>query len=95
MSKLSVLREALEKLDAAETALLDACEAFANQGATRGTYTELDKQYEVVGDAATTVRDILAYEERSVLQAKKSEKEQNADKRTSSTTALLARTRQN
>jgi hypothetical protein len=65
MSKLSDLREALEKLDEAETALLKARNAFRSHPA----YSRLDGQYEVVGDAAQIVRDILGREESALMQA--------------------------
>ncbi len=59
MSKLSNLRDALVKLEAAEDALFHARQSFRESP----SYSRLDHQYEIIGDAANIIRDILGIEE--------------------------------
>lgn len=63
MSKLILLRDAIEKLDQAEDALLYACRAFRF---TTIEYRRLYAQYENAGDAKEIISALLEQEE-SVL----------------------------
>jgi hypothetical protein len=74
MRPLSALRDALEKLDAAETALMVARNAYRSVrlDLQPNYYQRLDEQFEVIGDAATNVRDILHHEEIKTLSEAKS-----------------------
>lgn len=64
MSALSVLNNAIEKLEAAEVALGDARRAFAFKSFE---YDMIDGQFEVVGDAVTVIKKVLAHTEQEKL----------------------------
>ena len=68
MSKLSDLREALVQVEAAEEALAKVRKNYLGDH-DRGsrTYHRIDDQFEVVGDAATIIRDVLRHEELMAL----------------------------
>jgi hypothetical protein len=66
MSQLFYLSVAVQKLEAAEEALLDARRAFRQ---SRSIYDRLDAEFEVVGDAASVVKYILGQQERLALEA--------------------------
>lgn len=80
MSHLPQLREALVKLEAAEQALLEARNTYRRiredwQPGDYEIHQRLDGQFEVVGDAANIVRDILATEEKKTYAALKTNQE--------------------
>jgi len=60
MSELSKLRIALQKLSEAEDAVLDARSAFHF---STPQYSQLDRQFEVIGDCVEILIDILHKEE--------------------------------
>ena len=64
MSKLLVLNDAIEKLEAAENALGIARRAFTPESME---YDLLDGQFEVVGDAVGIVKEVLAHAEQDQL----------------------------
>jgi hypothetical protein len=69
MSALSVLREAISKLDDAETALLHARNAYRVAKRENWHYQTIDNEFEKIGDAKTTLEHILAQEERAAMEA--------------------------
>jgi hypothetical protein len=58
MTQLSVLANAIEKLEAAETAVGDARDAFDRDGKDYNTITN---QFEVIGDAVYIIKNILSH----------------------------------
>lgn len=64
MSKLSVLNDAIEKLEEAEISLVKARRAFPSNSLE---YDRLDSQFEVVGDALAIVKRILAHVEQEKI----------------------------
>jgi hypothetical protein len=67
MSKLSVLNDAIEKLELAEIALGDARRAFP----PGIEHDMLDGQFEVIGDAVGIVKKIMDHVERDLMRANK------------------------
>lgn len=64
MSKLSTLRDALQKLYDAETALFHARK---NYHYITDEYRMIDNQFEMVGDASMIIRHILEREEKELI----------------------------
>jgi hypothetical protein len=68
MSKLSILNDAIEKLEAAEIALSNARRAFSPNSME---YRWLDGQFEIVGDSVGFVKKVLSHTEQEQLSERK------------------------